>query len=375
MFTAETPGSDAPAPSGVAGSATTHQISVAKADAAPQAPAAAAAAPATEGAFQSASLAAIVVQPRCIRRVKRSRGTAHVLPVYRLLDAATGESYEFAEVLAGGEEDDPHGVCVALYRCSAAPHGVLVVKTLGYDDNTGEAAKVHAVACAGAAVAGCMVPARVAQRAEVPAPGEAYGPEHYTVVLMAHGGRPLTRLAQGGDRELLLAALRAVHAAAARLLRAGLAYVDLKMANALYLRNADGAGVTVVLCDYGGLAPLGSPDAVATYPPPQHPRGVRVAASAGTVMHGMGALLVSCFYEDLEPTLRYVKPNRKRLRDVAPVTDAGAAKLLREARDEALAEVEARDEALGKALRCAWDPRSTMADLGRALQLAAEDEA
>ena len=374
VFTAETPGSDALPPGGVAAAATTLREVVPEADAAPPAPASSSAPIAPRASIATSPLDGIVVQPREMRRVTRKhRGTVHVLPVYRLLEASSGASYEYADVLHGGEEDDPQGACVALYRCRSAPYGALVVKTLWHRDNTGEEVRLRAVISAGDAVHGCMVPARVAQRGKTPAPGQECGPEHYTVVLMPYFGKPMTHLAADGDRTLLLDALRAVHAACERLLRAGLAYVDLKLSNVLCECDGvdDDRALTVVLCDYGGLAALGSPDAVASYPPPQHPRGVRVAASEATVMHGFGAMLVSAFFLDLEPSLRYIGRSHKRLRDAAPLTDTGAAAMLRAAKVTALEEVAARDQGLARVLRCAWGPRSTMRDLGLALQRAA----
>ena len=159
----------------------------------------------------------------------------------------------------------------------------------------------------------------------------------------------------------------------ARLLRRGLAYVDLKQPNVLYYLLP--ARAVIVLCDFGGLAEVGRCEA-STFPPPEHPRG-EVRASERAVLYGLGVLLVHALTSFHAHALCFVaRGTKKRRRDNedddarAELTDAEATELLRAACAKALAVVTALDADAGAVLRVAWAQGSTMRDLSEALEAA-----
>jgi hypothetical protein len=85
-------------------------------------------------------------------------------------------------------------------------------------------------------------------------------------------------------------ATASVAASLQQLHRAGYAYCDLKAHNVLVLRRGEDAHV--VFCDLGAVARAGELGA-ATYPPPEHPSGLRVPATEAAAAWAVGVFLLT----------------------------------------------------------------------------------
>jgi hypothetical protein len=312
-----------------------------------------------------------------VKRETMMRAGEYYFPTYTLHDTAAGRSLGIFEHISGGRLDDAAGACVAAYK-DPSSGAVVIVKTLPHDDDTLEAAAVRSVAhleC----LRGIMVPARLGRSAKAPRAGAARSPKHYGVVLMYYAGQPLTTLNLRGAAGKAALVTRGVAAACARLLACGLVHVDLKLANVLY-SGLDYNSMRLSLCDYGGLAPLGTAAGTATYPPPEHPFGTGVRAGERVMAYQLGVLLLSLFADDLEVHLRFTRPAEFASNggaraaavncDDEPTEHVSAQLGLQEACLRVLGALRARDETMAALVRLAWAPGTTIQQLIEALDAA-----
>jgi serine/threonine protein kinase len=313
------------------------------------------------------NLSAIRVEPL---GMKRSRGTKNQgelhFPFFLLTDVRTREVYEFYSHISGGKAKEPEGACVTAYRCHDTG-SVVIVKALPHDDETNEAARVHRVTQLRAHLKGCMATAHLARVATPPMSGEELGPDHYSVVLMHYAGQPLYSMNLSA-RSVALSVTRSVARTCGRLYNHGLVYVDIKPANVLYQMIGE-ESIWLTLCDYGSLAEKGATDAVATYPPPEHPYGTGVHATERALVYGLGMLLVCLFARDQEEQLRFVKNDKKKKRDDKDSVRLADATLgLQTACERVLSHVSALDAGVGEVLRVAMNKDSTLGDLDKAIE-------
>jgi hypothetical protein len=117
---------------------------------------------------------------------------------------------------------------------------------------------------------------------------------------------------------------------------------------AFSLKEMNDKQARLVLCDYGSLSKVGARDSVATYPPPESPRGVNVVANERSILHGLGALLVSMYSPDSEYSLRFLSPKRNHTEMKTPV-ESFRVKL-----NNVLQTFCQDDEFLGEVLKSAW---------------------
>ena len=298
-----------------------------------------------------------------VKRATMMRDGEHWFPTYTLHDKSTGRVLEFSEHVSGGKLDDPAGACVAAYK-DPSSGAVVMVKTLCHNDTTNETALVRWLSREGC-LEGIMVEAHVGREARArlaPRAGAALTPLHYGVVLMHYAGQPLTTLNMGGAPQKAAFVTRGVAAACAKLLACGLAHVDLKPANVLY-SGLDYDSLRLTLCDYGGLAPLGSGHGMATYPPPEHPFGTHVHAGERVMVYQLGVLLVCLFTDHLEKHLRYRKPCDAARQGVASLK-------LGLACNKVLRALYVQDTTIAALVQLAWQPQTTIQQLIYALDYA-----
>jgi hypothetical protein len=233
---------------------------------------------------------------------------------------------------------------------------------------------VHRLAQLRRCLRGCMVHARLARVAQEPEDGDAAtDPRHYSVVIMHYGGQPLTTLKIDGSSDKVMFVTRGVAASCLRLFENGFVYVDMKPANVVYFGpNYD--AIRLSLCDYGALAQIGATDALATYPPPEHPYGTDVHANERAVVYGLGVLLVCLYTDDLEYELRFMNKSRSkkgekaerffaRTGDAVLAMQVSCAKVLDVLRD--------RDGAIAALVELAWQPKTTLLELIAAIDRSA----
>jgi serine/threonine protein kinase len=232
---------------------------------------------------------------------------------------------------------------------------------------------VHQVTQLRQCLKGAMVTARLARVAQEPGRGKSScDPKHYSVVLMHYAGQPLNTLnlkqcgALCGAKAMFVT--RGVASTCLRLYENGFVYSDLKPANVLYA-GLDYNTIRLTLCDYGSLAAVGATDAVATYPPPEHPFGTSVHATERAVVYGLGVLLVCLFAADLEYSLRYLKCAKHKKggcradKGRVHVCTADAVLAMQIACDNAIGALRARDESIARLVQLAWHPRTTIQEL------------
>ena len=331
--------------------------------------------PRRSGAMVAAS-ESVRLEDLKVKRQMMMRTDKYCFPTYTLHDEAAGRSLGHFEHISGGQLDDAAGACVAAYK-DPSSGAVVMVKTLPHDDATNEAALVRRVAHL-ACLRGIMVAARLARAAQAPRAGAARSPKHYSVVLMHYAGQPLTTLNVCGSPNKAAFVTRGVAVACARLLACGFAYVDLKLANVLYA-GLDYNNTRLTLCDYGGLAPLGT-YGTATYPPPEHPFGTGVRAGERAMVYELGVLLVSLFTDDLEVRLRFKKSEFASNGGAAAtnfgdeLTECLSAQLtLQLACIRVLDALHVRDKTVEALVRLAWEPGTTIQQLINALDNAVFD--
>lgn len=274
-------------------------------------------------------------------------------PLYEVVDE-TDTVYLFERLLSGGRAGSPDVPAVATY---AAGEHRLVLKCILEPDNTNECTLVRYAARH--LERAWFVPARVALAGRAPPPGARPGDGHYTVVVMPYAGRSLcSELPMAPDA--VAETLRWTARACADMCELKLFYTDLKSAN--LLRTPHG----LRFCDYGALThEQEGCAATATYPPPQHPRGVNLPPTEETVAHSLGALLVALLLPKAAHGLGFV------CREEAPVDEAVAR--LTGAHERALAAVERADAGMARILAAAWAPGATTADVQDALAARAQE--
>ena len=323
---------------------------------------------------ESIRLGNVVVEPASMVRMHVSKKNECYFPTFTLRDTATGRTLNFSEHMSGGRVNDPSGACVTCYQ-DAQSGAVVIVKSLPHDDDSNEAVMVHRVTQLKGCLRGAMVSACLARVAQVPISDNHRTPNNYSVVLMHYAGQPLTTLNLRGCRSKAVFVAKGVAKTCLRLFENGFVYTDLKPANVLYV-GLNYNTVSLALCDYGGLAPLGATDAVATYPPPEHPFGTNVRATERAVVYGLGVLLVCLFTEDQEYHLRFMKresTSKKNSRrknaaqhsnfDEARSQHESASLAMDMACDKVLGALHAQDRIFAALVRIAWDPRTTIKQL------------
>ena len=283
--------------------------------------------------------------------------TSKVFPEYCVVDGKTGKVFRRHTVLSGEENELMPTVC--LYRCSnycEGKHADIVLKSIVYNDASDEHLLVEAVDFGSG-----LVPARVAQLAVELKPGEHLGPRHFYVVLMQYGGTELTVRNNLTLRATLDIVLQVCHHLR-ELLAHNLVYTDLKPSNILITEEGK-----AVLCDYGGLAVLGTTSGTATYPPSGAPRGLDVPASEATMLYGLGILMVCLSFCKLERELRYVTASVEPNIDLAQLKLSAAASCIQ-------ARVTCLTHKGGEVLATAWRPGTTLEQFGETLSRALEEE-
>lgn len=314
-------------------------------------------------------LADVAVEPLEMVHVSASkRGAACRFPLYTLTDTKTRRVFTFFKHINGGKADDPTGACVTAYQDDDGR--VVIVKTLPAEDDTNEAMLVHQVTQLRQCLKGAMVSARLARVAQEPGCNRSScDPKHYSVVLMHYAGQPLTTLNLKQCSAKAMFVTRGVALTCLRLYENGFVYADMKPANVLYA-GLDYNTIRLTLCDYGGLAAVGATDAVATYPPPEHPFGTSVHATERAVVYGLGVLLVCLFTDDLEYQLRFLKRDKNRKgkengRVHACTADAVLA--MQMACDKVIGALRAQDEGVARLVQLAWHPKTTIRELVAAI--------
>ena len=317
----------------------------------------------------SVCLAGVAVEPLQMVHIAQGKKSAEYhFPIYTLTDTRTGRVLNFFKHISGGKAEDPTGACVTAYHDGDGR--VVVVKTLPAEDETNEAMLVHQVTQLRQCLKGAMVNARLARVAQEPEDGRpSYAPKHYSVVLMHYAGQPLTTLNLKMCSGKAMFVTRGVAATCLRLFENGYVYADMKPANVLYA-GLDYDTIRLTLCDYGGLAPLGATDAVATYPPPEHPFGTNVHATERAVTYGLGVLLVCLLSETLEYDLRFlkrgkhknIKKNTKENGRVHTCTD-DAVLAMQMACENVIFELRAQHEGVARLVQLAWRPKTTIVEL------------
>ena len=313
-------------------------------------------------------LADVAVEPlHMVHLSQGKRGAEYHFPTYTLTDTKTGRVLKFFKHINGGKAEDPAGACVTAYQDGEGR--VVIVKTLPAEDDTNEVMLVHRVTQLRQCLKGAMVNARLARVAQEPGCGKSScDPRHYSVVLMHYAGQPLTTLNLKRCSPKAMFVTRGVAMTCLRLFENGFVYADMKPANVLYA-GLDYNTIRLTLCDYGGLAPVGATDAVATYPPPEHPFGTGVHATERAVVYGLGVLLVCLLTEDLEYDLRYLKrdKNKKgRCRNEngrAHACTSDAVLVMQLACDKVIGALRAQDEGIARLVQLAWHPKTTIQEL------------
>lgn len=331
---------------------------------------------------ESIRLGDVVVEPASMVRMRVSKKSECYFPTFTLRDTATGRTLKFSKYISGGRSDDPSGACVTAYEDTESG-AVVIVKSLPHDDDSNEAVMVNRVTQLYGCLRGAMVMARLARVAQAPISEDHRSPVNYSVVLMHYAGQPLTTLNLRGCRSKSVFVAKGVAKTCLRLFENGVVYTDLKPANVLYV-GLNYNTVRLVLCDYGGLAPLGATDAVATYPPPEHPFGTNVRATERAVVYGLGVLLVCLFTEDQEYYLRFMKrestskkhgkgPGTRKNAAHEPTFDdarsqhESASLAMEMACDKVLGALYAQDNIFAALVRIAWDPKTTISQLIEAM--------
>jgi hypothetical protein len=313
-------------------------------------------------------LADVAVEPlQMVHLSQGKRGAECYFPTYTLTDTKTGRVLKFFKHINGGKADDPTGACVTAYQDGDGR--VVIVKTLPAEDDTNEAMLVHQVTQLRQCLKGAMVNARLARVAQEPGCGKvSCDPKHYSVVLMHYAGQTLTTLNLKQCSAKAMFVTRGVALTCLRLYENGFVYADMKPANVLYA-GLDYNTIRLTLCDYGGLAPVGATDAVATYPPPEHPFGTSVHATERAVVYGLGVLLVCLFTEDLEYNLRFLKREKNKKgkyhKDNGRVhaCSSDAVLAMQMACDKVIGALRAQDESIARVVQLAWHPKTTIQEL------------
>jgi serine/threonine protein kinase len=274
------------------------------------------------------------------------------VPIYTLRNRFTGEHFVFKCLISGGGRQV--GAPYVAQYVGARSGERIIVKALPHDEASYEEVIIlqRENECQE-----LMVPARIAHRAVIPKEGDTPSAHNYTIVLMPYYGEPLSRVSNLQH----LPALGIVYEISKKcmdLLEIGLAYTDMKPANVLFL---EGRGVS--LCDYGGLAPVGSKDGSATYPPPEYPRGTNVPANEASVVYGLGALMVCLCFPSFERSLRYIPAANEANKHLATAAVALGCR-------DAVDLMKRRGSDASRALATAWKPGATIAGFQDALRRA-----
>ena len=245
---------------------------------------------------------------------------AQHVPVYTVTDTKRGRVFTFDDVLFHDDRPPCDKTVVALYKSSTSDR-VLLVKTIA-DPASSEIGMVDHLnfALDHDVLREIMCSARVLWRPRLRrrkhAEDDAPKPRNFYAVALSHAGNTLHSRMRFMTRPARLAVLLRVCGACTTLMtRAHVVYLDMKPSNVCLV---DDDPATTRLIDYGSLSLIDTTEGVATYPPPEYPFGVDVAANETVQAYALAVLVVVV----LNPTRDTEYPLRFRNINDTPVERA-----------------------------------------------------
>jgi serine/threonine protein kinase len=225
----------------------------------------------------------------------------HHVPKYRVSSPDGQHTYEFHKLIYA-EKRTPLFNAVAVYKCTTLDV-CICIKTTPYTEHE-EVYDIYHINSVMSESTLCITPAYVAYNALLPETGVAIQPLHFNAIVMPFYPYTLHKTIPVLLADKIQCILQ-ITRQCINLYHLGYCYLDIKPANIVRTHTMG----EYLLIDYGSLRCIGATDGQATFPPPCYPSGTNVRADEGSVVYGIGVLLVAVLQSSLFDARQFMYEN------------------------------------------------------------------